>query len=475
MIFIWTIDKKKKEAAYQQLIRQVIASIQQGELLPGQRILSERKLAQQLEINRSTVVHALEDLESLGWLVRKQGSGTQVATGQWGNHQAAIYHWQSLFSSPLLKEDPYLTELKRLKTDPASLDLYTGDLGESLIPDFNFPAMSWEQIMLEEKQVTPTGYQPLKEEITRHFFQSQAYEDQKLLITSGSTQGIFLLIQVLLNPGDCIATEVPSFLFSLPLFASRGIHLEGIGQDEEGIHCQQLEELIQRKKIKLLYLNPNYQNPTGHTMSLKSRKEVIRLCQKYQLPIVEDNVFGELGFTRSLPSLKSLAPDLVIYLGSLSKIFSPSIKIGWLFAPQALIRSLTNAKKILENETDLLPQLLATAALSQTDYSRQQKYLSNKLEEKSQIFEKIIRSFSADWHYQSIGGGLYYWLTWRHQDLSRTDWQLFLQEKLLVAPSFLFSNETLSVRMNYSRLDSNDLATFKQRFARITTLLKRDS
>jgi len=470
--FIWSIDKRKKEPAYQQLIHQVIASIQQGELFPGQKIPAERKLAQSLQVNRSTVVHALEELQSLGWVIRKQGSGTRVTTGQWGNHQAAFYHWQTLFSSPLLKEDPYLTELKTQKNSRNCLDCYTGDLSESLIFNFKFPAMSWEQMIQEERKVLATGYKPLKDQIYQHFFQKQEFQGQELLITAGSTQGIFLLIQVLLTPGDTIATETPSFLFSLPLFASRGIHLAGVTQDREGIDCQQLENLIQRKKIKFLYLNPNYQNPTGKTMSLKRRKEVITLCQKYQLPIVEDNVFGELGFTQALPSLKSLAPDLVIYLGSLSKIFSSAIKIGWLFAPKSLIDSLTNAKKILENETAFLPQLLATAALSQVDYKKKQQQLQAKLQKKSQAFAALMDTFLADWNYQTIGGGLYYWLTWRHQSLSRSDWQLFLKEKLLVAPSFLFSNDTNSMRINYTALEKTDFKQFQRSFTKITKQLK---
>ncbi|MDN6640064.1 MAG: PLP-dependent aminotransferase family protein [Tetragenococcus sp.] len=474
-MIIWTLDKTKKEPLYQQLLRQIITSIQQGELAPGERLPAERQLAEFLQVNRSTVVHTFEELASLGWVERRQGSGTHVSQGQWGNRQLAISQWGSLFSNPLLKEDPYITQLKNQKMTKKSLDLYTGDLSSDLIPDFEFPAMTWDQIMREGKQVTSTGYIPLKKQIFERFFQDISLQGQDILITSGSTQGIFWLIQVLLNPGDTIATEAPSFLFSLPLFAARGVHLKGVPQDQEGIICKALEELIQKKKIKLLYLNPNHQNPTGKTMTLKRRKEVLQICQKYHLPIIEDDVFQELSFGRSVPSLKSLAPDQVIYLGSLSKIFSSSIKIGWLFAPNPLVKSLVNAKKIMENETDLLPQLLATAALSQKNYKKQQQQLTTKLQDRNQAFANVLQSFKEDWHFSSIDGGLYYWLTWQHQKLTRNDWQAFLQEKLLVAPSFLFSNDTLSVRINYTPLDEKNRTIFKQKLAVITDKLKKGS
>lgn len=475
MIVIWTIDKTKKEPLYQQLLHQIIASIQQGELAPGERLPAERKLAEILQVNRSTVVHTFEELTSLGWVERRQGSGTLVAQGQWGNRQPAIYQWRSLFSSPLLKEDPYLTQLKNQKVAKDGLDLYTGDLSSDLIPDFKFPTMTWDQIMHEEKQITPTGYKPLKELIFQHFFQGIPQKEQDILITAGSTQGIFWLIQVLLNPGDTIATEDPSFLFSLPLFAARGIHLKGIKQDQAGIDCQALEESIQKKKIKLLYLNPNYQNPTGRTMTLQRRKEIIHICQKHHLPIIEDDVFSELGFGQSIASLKSLAPDQVIYLGSLSKIFSSSIKVGWLVAPKPLIKSLVNAKKIMENETDLLPQLLATAALSQQTYKKQQQQLTEKLQDRSQAFSDTLQPFKEDWQFSPIDGGLYYWLTWQQRKLTRNDWQAFLQEGLLVAPSFLFSNDTSSMRVNYTRLDKENRMIFSQKLALITKKLKKNS
>lgn len=473
---MWQINRDSTVPFYQQITSEIIQEIQQGALIPGDKLPAERKLAELYQVNRSTVVRALEELVDLGWIIRRQGSGTQVAEGRWGSRQLTMNQWRSLLSSPFLKEDPYILELKSRQTNPNSLDLYTGDLPPELIPDFEFPAITWEQLRKEEQHITLTGYTPLKKQLLNHLknYFSIPTEGQDLLITSGSTQGISLLTQVLLETGDTIATEDPSFLFALPLFTSLGVHLLGVKQDSEGIDCQELEQQIQSKKIKLLYLIPNHQNPTGRSMSLKRRKEIIALCKKYHLPIIEDDVFAELTFKESLPTLKSLSPDQVIYIGSLSKTLGASIKIGWLVAPETLIKSLANAKKRMDIETDLFPQLLATTALSADNYTKQQQTILQELKHRSQAFEIILANFKEDWSFTTVQGGLYYWLTWKHQRLTRKDWRFFLEENLLVAPAFLFSNDTMSVRINYTRLNKEQLLLFKQQFRQVTTKMRKD-
>ena len=472
---MWSLDKSSTVPYYQQICEQIITSIQTGELNPGDTLPPERQLASLYEVNRSTIVRALEELVSLGWITRRQGSGTRVAEGRWGSRQLSMQHWRQLLSTSSLKEDPYLASLKQHQGQTEALDLYTGDLPASLIPDFKFPSITWERVLQEERKLSLTGYSPLKEWLLTHLERQLvcSLESQDLLVTSGSTQGISLLMQVLLEAGDTIATEDPSFLFALPLFSSLGIHLVGIKQDNEGILPRELESAIQQKRIKLLYLNPTHQNPTGHTMSLQRRKQIIAICEKHQLPIIEDDVFGELAFDRLLPSLKSLAPEQVIYVGSLSKLLGPSIKIGWLLAPKNLITTLAHAKKSMDIETDLFPQWLATEALTSPDYPLQQTKLINELKKRNEQFLQAISALKADWSFQPITGGLYYWLTWKHQPLTRKDWQLFLDENLLIAPSFLFSSDTMSVRINYTRLTTIDLEQFKQTMSHVTNKLRK--
>ena len=468
------IDKQKKQPLYQQIVTYFIEAIQAGDYAPGEQLPAERKLAADFSVNRSTIVKALEELRSLGWITRKQGSGTQVAEGRWGNRQTPLSYLRSSLSSPYLQQDPFVEAIQHLRSTKQALDLYTGDLPQELLPDFQFPAFTWETIRNESLQSNPAGYPPLQEVLLAHLTNDFGIPSsgQKLVITSGATQGITLLMQVLLTSGDSILTEDPSFLFSLPLFTTMNVRVLGIKQDEEGMRPSDLEQALKAQKIKFVYLNPTFQNPTGRTMSLGRRKEIIAICQRYQVPIIEDDIFSDLALTPQPEKFKALAPDSVIYLGSLSKLFGPSIKIGWLLAPEALADQFAQAKKRMSIETTIFPQLLANLALRSTEYPQQQQDLLEKMTQRQHALIQRLSAFSADWAFQQTTGGLYLWLQWKHAPLKRKDWTIFLENVCLIAPAFLFSNDTNGFRLNYTRLSEEQLDLFYQQFAKITTQLK---
>lgn len=199
--------------------------------------------------------------------------------------------------------------------------------------------------------------------------------------------------------------------------------------DNEGMKIDKLEQLILTKKIKLIILNPTFQNPTGKTMSESRRRQLIELSQKYQLPIVEDEVFSEMNFNLIPPSLKELAPHQVIHLGSLSKIFGSSIKIGWIVADRDLIQRLSEAKQMMDFSISVFPQVIAHTALTDSQFERNQKELVSKLKKRANLFVSLADSISEDWIISKIEGGIYVYFTWRHQKLFRKDWDIFLREK----------------------------------------------
>lgn len=473
---MWQPNKKDVSPLYQQIINHLIQVIQKGDLMPGDHLLSERKLAEAYQVNRSTVVRALDELESYGWIERIRGSGTRVLESSIHNRQIPTPFIRLLGRSNS-KEDPYTIALKRKIKEPTTLDLYTGDLPIDLIPNFQFPQLSWEELIDAEQQLTTTGYLPLKAQIKKKLARHIQHHssNQKILITSGSTQGIILLLQTLLQHGDCIGTEATSFLYSLPIFSPLGIELQGIKQDNEGIDCNDLEAKLQKGKIKLLYLNPNFQNPTSTTMSLARRQTILELCKKYQIPIIEDDVFGDLTLQTPLPTLKELAPEQVIYLGSFSKLFSSRIKIGWIYANAPLITRLAQVKNQTEQETDLLPQLLLTAALTDSAYEPKHQALLSEMRRRSESFTTKMTALADYWDFSPIEGGLYYWLTWKHERLSRKDWQLFLDYHLALAPAFLFGDSTNQCRVNYTRLSIEQQVIFFDKLQQISQQIKSDS
>ena len=465
---MWELSENKSTPIYQQIMEQIITYIQDGTLQPGDRLPAERKLADYYQVNRSTVVHALDELVSLGWVLRRQGSGTVVNEGNWGRSTIPRVDWRNLFTQESHPKEPFLEKLQQLLTDPEAVDLYSGELPLNLIPDFRFPSYTWEELLLEERKQSPLGYRPLQQVICQRIKADQKIEvsSDQVLITSGAQQAMFLL---LLQSGDSVAIEDPSFLYSLPIFATAGIKLYGVEMDKEGMRIDKLEQLILTKKIKLIILNPTFQNPTGSTMSKKRRNELIELSRKYQLPIVEDEVFSEMNFDEIPPSLKELAPHQVIHLGSLSKIFGSSIKIGWIVADRDLIQRLSEAKQMMDFSISVFPQVIAHTALTDPRFEQNQKDLVVELEQRAAAFIEAAQVVAEDWNFSAIDGGIYVYFTWRHQKLTRTDWEIFLREKLLIAPAFLFSNDTMAMRVNYTRLTEG---TREQFFLKLQTISK---
>ena len=472
---MWVLEENKVTPIYQQIMEQVITYIQEGALLPGDRLPSERKLAESYQVNRSTVVHALEELVSLGWVIRRQGSGTIINEGNWGRSTIPRVDWRRFFTQEVHPKEPFLEKLQALISDQDAIDLYSGELPLQLIPDFRFPSYTWEELLIEEKKQSPLGYRPLQQVICQRIKAEQKINvsSDQVLITSGAQQAMFLLLQVMLQSGDSVAIEDPSFLYSLPIFATAGVKLYGVQMDQEGMQIDKLEQLILTKKIKLIILNPTFQNPTGATMSERRRKELIELSQKYQLPIVEDEVFSEMNFREIPPSLKELAPHQVIHLGSLSKILGSSIKIGWIVADRDLIQRLSEAKQMMDFSISIFPQVIAHTALTDPQFQKNQQQLVNTLKKKAQIFIKVAETVAEDWEISEIDGGIYAYFKWRHQKLTRKEWEVFLKEKLLIAPAFLFSNDTMAMRINYTRLtEKNDLQFF-EKLQKISKELRR--
>ncbi|MBO0412583.1 PLP-dependent aminotransferase family protein [Enterococcus hulanensis] len=473
---MWELSENKSTPIYQQIMEQIITYIQDGTLQPGDRLPAERKLADYYQVNRSTVVHALDELVSLGWVLRRQGSGTVVNEGNWGRSTIPRVDWRSLFTQESHPKEPFLEKLQQLLNDPEAVDLYSGELPLNLIPDFRFPSYTWEELLLEERKQSPLGYRPLQQVICQRIKADQKIEvsSDQVLITSGAQQAMFLLLQVMLQSGDSVAIEDPSFLYSLPIFATAGIKLYGVEMDKEGMRIDKLEQLILTKKIKLIILNPTFQNPTGSTMSKKRRNELIELSRKYQLPIVEDEVFSEMNFDEIPPSLKELAPHQVIHLGSLSKIFGSSIKIGWIVADRDLIQRLSEAKQMMDFSISVFPQVIAHTALTDPRFEQNQKDLVVELEQRAAAFIEAAQVVTEDWDFSAIDGGIYVYFTWRHQKLTRTDWEIFLREKLLIAPAFLFSNDTMAMRVNYTRLTERTRENFFSKLQTISKELRRN-
>lgn len=453
-----------KNTKYIQIMRSIIDGIQKGRLLPGTKLPPERKMAIDFSVNRSTVVRALEELQSLGIVRRKQGSGTYI-TETAAQQQADYVDWRQYLQREWTTEGQQ--QLEQLSQQPGMLDLYTGELPRELIPSFRFPSFDWQEILAAESLQDHRGYQPLIETVQHHLQKnfSLQVDTSEIMITSGAQQAIFLILQTMLDPGDVVAVETPSFLTALPIFHHSGIQTQGISMDDEGIDLAKLEQAILQQKVRMIMVNPNFQNPTGKTMSLARRKGLVALARQYQLPILEDDVFGELAFDQLLPSLKKLDPENVLYTGSMSKILGSSIKVGWLVAPTIIAEKLASARQMMDFSMSIFPQVLTNIALTDPAYARKMAALRLTLSERAEQMMTLF-ALQRDWQVDPVNGGYYLWA--EHSQLDAQHIQQLLQAGLLSAPAELFGSNQRAIRLNFARFSPQD----HERFYTIISTLK---
>lgn len=193
---------------------------------------------------------------------------------------------------------------------------------------------------------------------------------EQLLVTTGSQQGLTLLAAALVEPGDTVLVEDPCYLAALQVFGFAGARIVAVPSDEDGPDPAALDALVARERPKLFYSVPTFQNPTGRTMTAERRRAVAEVAVRRGLWVVEDDPYGELRYEgESVPWISSYegAADRTVLLGSYSKIMAPGLRLGWLRAPEALLRACAVAKQAADLHTSTVNQLAAARYLADRD------------------------------------------------------------------------------------------------------------
>jgi DNA-binding transcriptional MocR family regulator len=237
-----------------------------------------------------------------------------------------------------------------------------------------------------------------------------------IVITTGSQHGLDLVSSLFLDPGDVVLAEGPSYVGALGVFRARQAHIEHVYTDLEGISPEALNQTIERvqaagKKIKFLYLVPNFANPSGVTLSADRRSKVLEICRRHHILVLEDNVYGLLYFENRAPdALRSLDDDGVIYLGSFSKILVPGFRVGYVLAPPSI-----REKLVLANESAVLcpsafSQMMISEYLSNNDWKAQIAVFRGEYRQRRDAAQAAMKEFLPDLTTTNPGGGFYLWV-----------------------------------------------------------------
>lgn len=472
-MWVLTESQTTKQPIYKQIIGLIEQAIENGQLQAGERLPSERQLSKLLKVNRSTIIHALDELTDRGILVRKMGSGSYVNDEKWGLQNYPLINWQpTLDILSKQKQDAYYLQANQLRKEAYTnqktiLDLANGDLPNDLLPTLSLPEFSWQELLGHEQgsEASHLGLSSFRQAVKEHLEQQfkMTVDPEQILITSGTQQAIFLITQGLLKPGDAIGIEAPSYFYSLPLFQAAGLRIYAIPTDQEGITLEGLDKLVTRQPVKMIFLNPVFQNPTGFVMTEQRKKQLLNYCYTKRIPIVEDDAYSALSFKPQLdnsPIKKLDKHQQVIYVGSLSKYIGKNIRTGWMIAPKAIVNKLADIRQQLDAGLSVLPQLLAEHYLTEHCHKHQQQ-LQTVLAKRAQLLMQwLTDNYAHRLAFQAPLGGFHLYthcLQASSHELTKLLTEL-LQQGIIIARGTDFGDTPYHLRFSYGHFNIASLA-----------------
>jgi len=397
------------EPIYLQLATALSEAIRAGRINVGAQLPSERLYAEHLRVSRTTITAAYQELKAMGLLRGFVGCGAIVIADDPDRAAAGVIPWSQLASRPE----------RSAPVSGASMDRGLISFGDgwphpSLTPRtalFACAARAAKDAGCLTTAAPILGLPVLREALSEILRANgvKATADE-VLITGGAQQGLNVVAQALISPGDAVVCESPTWHGAFRAFRAAGAQVAGVAMDREGIDPDAMEDALVRLRPKFVYLIPSFQCPTGRLMGLERRRRVLGICARFRTPILESHVYGDLAFGEKLPSLKRLdTAGIVIHQGSASKSISAALRLGWLVAPPAAMGMLAAAKARLDLSTPALVQAVLARFLTDGAYARHQQQVRSELRTRRDAMIGALIAHCPNLRCATPQGGLYLW------------------------------------------------------------------
>lgn len=410
------LDTSSNKSLYLQIAENIADKIKNRVLPSGQKLLPERDLAELYGVSRTTAINAYRLLEQQGLVRTKVGSGTYVSEQSAADSEKVV-PWLQLFkSSNPSSVSAVLRDMVTTNSLSGTISFATGMPDPEFYPVQTFADLFNKYVKHINKAdfgyIAPEGYEPLRrsiaEMLTNSGIPSQVDE---IMVVSGAQQGIYLLSKALLEQGDYVVMESPTFIGAIQAFQAAGAKILNINTSDTQ-YLSVLEDYLIRYRPKMLYIMPTYQNPSGHVIPLKERQDLLELAARYRLVIVEDDPYRELYYGQAPPpALKSL--DFyggVIYLGTFSKILAPGLKIGYIAASPLLIKRMALDKQYVDLSSNNITQWLLHTYLAEKNLENHLSYVRGKYKKRRDAMAKALRRLCEnEIDFDIPEGGYYFW------------------------------------------------------------------
>ena len=357
-----------------------------------------------------------------------------------------------------------IREIFKYASDPEVVSLSAGNPSPEAFPSKEIAQISADILSRSPVSVlqysVSEGYTPLRNHITDYMKKEHniGREFDDILITTGAQQIMDLCSKAIVNEGDIVICEAPSFIGSLNTFRSYNAKLVGVKVEPDGMSIEGLEKALNSNPAaKFIYTIPNFQNPSGVTMSLEKRKKVYELAKKYEVLIIEDNPYGDLRYSgENVPAIKSFDEDgIVIYAGSFSKVISPGLRVAYCICPKPIFQKLVVCKQGNDVHTNIWSQYVCDEFITKYDFNAHLARLRELYTKKARFCMDLLDKYCAPAiTYHKIDGGLFIWCDLPENIDMPTFCKEAVKNKVCVVPGNAFltdeSEKCQSFRINFS-------------------------
>lgn len=453
------LEEQSDKAIYLQIADALIRDIQLGRLKPGDALPGSRSLSQRLKINRNTVVEALQVLIMEGWLISKERQGTFVAhTLPDFNKRTA----RNQLATPA--QDTSNSSSFRWQMDDG--------IPDSKIAPISALARAYRQVFNQKGRWQLMGYSnelgdlDFRKEVVRMLNQQRGLHltQDNICITRGSQMAMYLTAQCLIQKGDYVIIENPGYKPAWQAFEHAGAQLLPVNIDQEGLCIEEVEAYLKSgKRIQAIYVTPHHQYPTTVTLSLTRRLQLIALANTYNFTIIEDDYDNEFhfGYRPILPLCSYAELKNYVYIGTLSKVVAPALRIGYLATNNCgLLEQVANLRKIIDMQSDNIMEQAVLELIKDGTLKRHIRKATVHYKAKRDCMATILHKYLSDKASFSIpDGGLAFWIVPK----KRIDWVHVSQQlqnkgiQMIMPDKYSFQDTVNGLRIGYGSLSEQEL------------------
>ena len=398
--------KSGEGALYERLAQAIRAAIERGDLVSGARLPAQRQLALQLQVSRTTVVMAYDRLVEEDWLESREGSGTTVRSSR---------------ARPVVAREGIAAVLSSRNVVFRGLVAHSG--ADIEFHGAHFEGMPelfdrvWDESRADLSEVLrgpgylPLGLPSLRQAIAAHLERAGLpTRPDQVLVTNGAQQAITLVASLLIESGDRVVLEDPTYLGAIDAFAASGARFEAVSSGPQGVHVEALRETVATVSPRAVYLMPTGQNPTGSVLSEAARQEVARVAKASATVWVEDLTLDDLTLEGDAPAPLAAFTDgaIVLTIGSLSKLFWGGLRVGWIRGPDSMIARLARLRVVNDLSGSVISQAVASQVLQHAEElaTIRKRQAKDRLERTASLLQRHLPS----WTFRKPAAGLSLWL-----------------------------------------------------------------